>query len=344
MKDVLGMAGIFFIFIGISAGAEEYKQLFLFHEGLAVAQTTSEEWVVINTQGEIVLSLSKLNLGGSLFSEGLMAVRTSSGKYGFIDITGKMVIQPHYSYAQPFSEGLAVVLVPSTGHDTKSKYGYVRKNGEVAIPLQYDNATSFHSGRAFVYRESGWFLIDQSGMFVTTQAFETVREFSEGLAAVRVNKRWGYINRDGVWKIPPCFTAAFPFSDGLAGVSRMGSSGWDFIDREGNVVFERVVDTIQFESTLYFQEGWAVIPKGNKYWYLSTDGRTLPAIYDRATDFSKGVAAVTIDGKAGIIDQTGNWVVPPGEFDGLGYFWEGRALAGKDGKTGYINAKGEWLF
>jgi hypothetical protein len=341
------LISIFFIFTGINIRAEEYRQLFLFNEGLAVAQTIGEEWVVINEQGLIVLSLSKLNVSsiwGNGFHEGLMAVSTGNGRRGFINIAGEMVIPPHYSHAESFSEGLAVVFMPPTGYDMKSKRGYIRKNGEFAIEPQYDNASSFHEGRAFVYRESDWFLIDQSGGFISNQAFETVRDFSEGLAPVRVDKRWGYINREGAWKIPPCFNVAFPFNNGLAAVAHTDRPGWDFIDQEGNVIFERVVDSIQFESSLYFREGWAVIPKGDKYWYLSTDGRRLPAIYDFATDFNEGVAMVWIDGKAGVIDQAGNWVVQPGEFDWIGPFREGKSIARQGNKIGYINTKGEWLF
>lgn len=344
MKNMFCLISLCFIFTGIDVRAEEFRQLFAFNEGLAVVQTTSEEWLVIDEQGTVVLSLSKLNMSGSVFSEGLMAVGTSNRKLGFIDITGKMVIPANYYYAKPFSEGLAVVSIPPTGYDMKAKYGYIRRNGEFAVEPQYDNAMSFHEERTFVHQGSGWFLIDQSGRFVSSQAFETVGDFSEGVAPVRVNKQWGYIDREGTWKIPPSLSAAFQFNNGLAGVARIDSPGWDFIDHEGNVVFERVVDTIQFESSLYFQEGWAVIPQGNKYWYLSTDGRRLPTIYDFASGFNEGVAMVWIDGKVGVIDQAGNWVVQPGEFDGINPFREGKAPARKGNKVGYINTKGEWLF
>jgi hypothetical protein len=294
MWRLLSMIIFFSVFATMSTSAVEIRPLSNYFNGLAFAETIDGEKVIIDEQGTIVLSLTKLDVSsawGKGFSEGLMGVMTKDKKYGYIDKAGKMVISPRYSYVEPFSEELAAVCIRLPVYNvTKSKWGYIRKNGEVVIPLQYDNVTSFHEGRAFVYRESGWFLIDQGGKFVSNQAFEAVRDFSEGVAPVRVNKRWGYIDGEGAWKILPCFIGAFPFNDGLAGVAHIDRPGWDFIDKEGNVIFEQVVDTIHLESSLYFREGWAIIPKENKYWYLSIDGKRLPAIYDRVTDFNEGVA------------------------------------------------------
>jgi hypothetical protein len=44
------------------------------------------------------------------FYEGLAGV-SIDGKYGFIDKTGKIVIQPQYDYVEDFSQGVAKVAV-----------------------------------------------------------------------------------------------------------------------------------------------------------------------------------------------------------------------------------------
>jgi hypothetical protein len=114
-----------------------------------------------------------------------------------IDMTGNMVIPPRYDLAEPFSGGLSAVKISPDGPRREGKWGYIRKNGETAIPQIYHNVTPFHEERAFVYKETGWFLIDQTGRFISDEPFETVRDFSAGLAPVRVNRLWGYIDRDG---------------------------------------------------------------------------------------------------------------------------------------------------
>jgi hypothetical protein len=344
-----------FFAAGMNAAADEYVELYSFYEGLAAAQKADGELVMINDRGMEVFSLSKKNLAnwGYRFSEGLMAV-SEKGKFGFADKTGNMVIPPRYDWAEPFSEGLAVVInIPNMPADLERKAGYIRKNGEIAIPLIYRNATPFHDGRAFVLKDTGWFLIDQAGRFISGESFESVhRGFSEGLAAVRVNKRWGYIDTEGKWKIPPSFGLAFEFNEGLACVI---GNGWDFINREGTVVFGDVAGILPQGYQLRFVNGWAIIPVKEdailppgyskyKYGYLNTEGKRLPAVYDFPGFFNEGIAVVQVGGEVGAIDQDGNWVFRLGEYEQLKGFTEGKAAARKDGKWGYINPKGEWLF
>jgi hypothetical protein len=347
-----------FSIAGINTAADEYNQLYPFYEGIAAARKTDGELVMINDQGLEVFSLSKLNLTnwGYRFSEGLMVV-SEKGKKGFVDKTGNMIIPPRYDWAEPFSEGLAVVNILSFLHNSlEKKAGYIRKNGEIAIPLIYSNAVSFHDGRAFVYKDTGWFLIDQTGKFLSDESFEVIhRGFSEGLAPVRANNhRWGYIDTEGKWKIPPRFIIAFSFHEGFACVVAE-SQGWSFIDRDGNVVFWDIADVLPQGSSLTFYDGWAIVPVEEglngpasvkyKYGYFSTGGKWLPAIYDFAFPFSDGVAVVRIGKDVGAIDHDGNWVFQLGEYEDLtGFISEGKLAAKKKGKWGYINMKGEWLF
>jgi hypothetical protein len=81
-------------------------------------------------------------------------------KRGFIDKTGKVVIEPQFDGAESFSEGLAAVKVGGV-NGNGGKYGYIDRMGKFAIALQFDEAASF----------------------------------SEGLAAVKVGNKWGYIGK-----------------------------------------------------------------------------------------------------------------------------------------------------
>jgi hypothetical protein len=288
------------------------------------------------------------------FSEGFMPVvgtaHNNRGKYGYIDKTGKIIIPPRYMYAELFSEGLAAVKLPHSIPGMSGIWGYIQKNGEFVIAPMYDNVTPFHDGRAFGYKKGeGWVLIDKTGKQISGQLFEAVRNgFSEGLAAVRVNHGWGFIDTEGRWKIPPPrFGPAYSFNEGLAGVG-LDTGGWGFINKEGNVVFDRVTDLLPLEYTLQFYKGWALIPyitgSTTKYGYLCRDGRKLPAIYRAASDFYEGVAVVWVDSGVGIIDEEGGWVIPPGEFESLSPISDGMVIAIKNGKISCINTKGALLF
>ena len=59
------------------------------------------------------------------FSEGLAAVRIGdekTGKWGFIERTGKVVVTPQFDFASKFSEGLAAVRI---GDDKTGRWGYI---------------------------------------------------------------------------------------------------------------------------------------------------------------------------------------------------------------------------
>jgi hypothetical protein len=87
------------------------------------------------------------------FSEGLAPVRVGdadSGRWGYVDTTGRMVIQPKFTWAGPFSEGRAAVTV---GDLLKGKQGYINRAGEMVIEPQFDTAGLFVGGRARVFRQ-----------------------------------------------------------------------------------------------------------------------------------------------------------------------------------------------
>jgi len=94
-----------------------------FSEGLApVALQQTGRWGYINRRGEIVIS-PKFGMAQS-FSEGRAAVVDRSGKWGYIDSSGKMVIQPKFSEAAAFLNGLAQVGLDGT------KIGYIDQDGK----------------------------------------------------------------------------------------------------------------------------------------------------------------------------------------------------------------------
>jgi hypothetical protein len=95
------------------------------------------------------------------FSEGLAPV-LSFNKLGFIDTTGRVVIEPMFRGTSGFSEGLAAVKV--IGNDGQYVWGYIDRAGRFRIAPQYSEAQPFAGGLAHVVTEDGQGrLIDRSG-------------------------------------------------------------------------------------------------------------------------------------------------------------------------------------
>jgi hypothetical protein len=84
------------------------------------------------------------------------------GKVGFIDKSGKTVIQPAYEDALiGFCEGLCAVSVARPGkHDGnvgRIKWGFIDKTGAFVIKPLYEAAEEFWNGLAYVKLEGEWY-------------------------------------------------------------------------------------------------------------------------------------------------------------------------------------------
>jgi hypothetical protein len=181
-----------------------------FSEGLACVKIDGKIGY-INKSGQFViepkfssenaLSAGLLSALGVLpspksFSEGLAAVNVD-GKWGYIDKTGQIVIEPKFDRPGVFSGGLARVTIGK-------KRGYIRRNGEYAIEPRFFTAGTFHEGLAFVSEDgSKSCCIDETGDVVFELKSGFPKRFYCGLAPVLGRKEHlGYVNRRGkfVWK------------------------------------------------------------------------------------------------------------------------------------------------
>jgi len=117
------------------------------------------------------------------------------------------------------------------------------------------------------------------------QRFGRDCSWADSLGSYKSGGRWGYYHAwHGTGVIPPKYIIAYPFSEGKAAV--LNEAGWlEFIDREGKVV-------ISFPYAY----------RGN---------------IRRRIAFSDGRCVVAgRDGKYGVVDGSGGWIIPP-EYDDI---------------------------
>lgn len=231
-------------------------------------------------------------------------------KFGYINTTGEVVIQPQFVQAWFFSEGLAVACVE------REKCGYIDETGKFAINPQFQLASRFSEGLAGVVIENKIGYVDKTGKYVINPQFEMTRGpndwqaifsiFSEGLAAVRIAGKYGYIDKAGKIAVNPQFDIGLPFMEGLAGV-KIGEK-WGYIDKEGKIVVNP-----QFDGAHPFINGLAAAKMGNQWGYIDKTGKiVINPQFDFAAPFaSEGAAVVFLKDKAGFIDKNGKYLVNP---------------------------------
>ena len=156
-------------------------------------------------------------------------------KFGFIDISGKTVVDFQYDWAEQFFDGLAMVV-------KDGKYGYINTAGEVVIPLEFDGAAHFSEGLAAMKVNGSWGFMDTSGKIVIDphylpRIWGSPMIFCEGLAAVRIETGTGFINKSGEMVVPAVYSSAEDFAYGLA---RVGSlSNPDYVNKRGEVIWSK---------------------------------------------------------------------------------------------------------
>ncbi len=263
-------------------------------------------------------------------------------KYGYIDENGKVIVQPIYSNAFEFSDGLGSVRY-------KGLDGFVNKTGKLVIKNQFYAAVGFHEGYCEVNNGKEVFgYISKQGKYVVKPQFEWSlnSDFSDGLACVKpvgsdTIYSLGYIDTTGKMVIKPKFDVASKFTEGLAAVRGSSIYKFGYINKKGDFVIET-----KFDWAYEFVNGIACVNINNKYGFINKKGDyVIPPIYDDASSFSEGYAYVKKDGYWWYINQKGQVMFNTNNDDEYlmeDYsFHEGLALFKYNGKYGYINKKGE---
>jgi len=179
-----------------------------FSGDLAPVRTADGVMAFVNRAGKLELAGKVDSLMPFGFTEGL-APAGSGGKWGFIDTTGKWIIDPQFERAGNFADGLAPVVVGG-------RTGYIDSKGKFVVNPQYDFGDEFYEGLAVFTSAGKMGFIDTKGRAVCDAKFLAAAHFSDGLAAVKTEDGWGFIDRTGKMVVSPKFDSASMFQNGLA--------------------------------------------------------------------------------------------------------------------------------
>jgi len=200
----------------------------------------------------------------------------SGDKWGYVDKTGKYVINSQFEEAYTFSEGLALFK------SIDGKWGFIGEDGKYAINPIYKEAASFSEGLACVVMQDGkpQFINKENKVMFTVDKAESCSSFSGGMSRVKIKGKWGYIDKSGKVVINPIYEDARGFEEGLALVSKIDDSKkeklWGFIDETGAVKinFQFLENKEAWRDPESFQEGLAFVSSDGKLWgCIDKDGK-----------------------------------------------------------------------
>jgi len=150
-----------------------YHQVLEFSPGGIAAVADASGWRFVDRSGQTQIAHPwMVDNYPDPFQEGLARAVEEQG-FLFFDDRGRVVLRTAYSYAEPFSGGLALVCtgclperVGEQLHWIGGRWGFIDRQGREVIPCRYDDATSFDEGVARVKLGGEWLTIDPSGRTV----------------------------------------------------------------------------------------------------------------------------------------------------------------------------------
>jgi hypothetical protein len=254
--------------------------------------------------------------------------------------------------------------------------GAVRRDGTVAVPPRYDWVGTFSESRAAV-RVGGFYgFVDEDGREVVKPQYRIVDDYKFGFAQIDVDGKSGLIDRDGRMVIAPKygFIAAigpdrFRVSEhrrlgGTVGSENFSGIRSEFTPSGGVTVYGPPLEFTNM-AVIDISGQWIEPPSASqsrgfdkddpsirwvqrdKLWGLArADGSWLiEPKFQQADPLMDGLARVTLNGKIGFIDRTGNFAIEP-IFDKVWWFKPGfgRTSAQRDGIIGVIDKTGAWVF
>jgi hypothetical protein len=132
-----------------------------------------------------------------------------TAKWGFIDKTGKIAIEPKFLGAKEFSEGLAAA---KQSDKFPSMWGFIDKQGQWVIPPKYYDVHSYCEGVAAFKEKGKWGLMNKKGEIIHEAFFQDIIfPFSNGMIPVKEAGKWGFLDTQGKWVIKPQFAKAGRF-------------------------------------------------------------------------------------------------------------------------------------
>lgn len=272
----------------------------------------------------------------------------SSGKYGFVDETDRIVIPAQYDKVNYFENGLAFIM-------KNGKCGFIDKTGKAVIPIIYDDIMNlkegefffeyFKYGLAIVKKDGKYGAVDRTGQIIIPAQYDWLSPFQNDITTMEQNGKWGVLDRNGKIIIPCLYDSGLRFTENMA--SALLNDKYGFIDKKG-----RMIIPATFEYASVFAEGLALVRQNDKYGFIDTTGKlVIPAQFDDITDFTlygcssyfpEDMAEVKQNGKWGFIDRKGNVVITP-QFDSTDKFSGGIACVSLNGKQGLINKTGKFV-
>ncbi|MHB1391610.1 MAG: WG repeat-containing protein [Clostridia bacterium] len=194
----------------------QYGFAYDFKEGLAFIDDSGDTFYgYIDKKGNVVWNNVDKTVGSNTGAQEKLYGISLNRKYGYMDRSGKVVVEPQYEGTYTFYEGLSAVK-------KDNKWGLIDKSGILLCEPQFKDVGSYSEGLISV----------RVGLVYESKNSKTTIY------------REGYADKNGNVLISPQYGQAYSFKDGMAevyldtvGMAPETPFGRSYIDKSGNFIW-----------------------------------------------------------------------------------------------------------
>jgi hypothetical protein len=255
--------------------------------------------------------------------------------WGYIDKLGKIVVTPVYDFVKGYEKGVGLVY-------KNEKWGAVNKDGYHFLNCEYSNIQYADSKEMLiVHRKSVKYgLMDTLGRIVVPAKYDEIENIGHIYVPINIDNKWGFADKNGNLIISPQYEVVNPFNQNFASVKYNGK--WGLIDAKG-----RIIIPFKYTKMGNFEEGLIWVKNGSEYCYINEYEKVKFCINAGfVNDFKFGVARVIEQGKWGLINTSGDYIIRPRFNDIKPFDDNGLAIVqygDSNTKFGVINTRGEFI-
>lgn len=279
-------------------------------------------------------------------SDGLARVRVS-GKVGFVDRSGRFVIDPVFDEAWAFApgfantpvrQGVSAGVIDRTGtwvFKTPQTSGLQR-----AVSSDRDGGTQFgwhFQGRGILAQR--WGLLDVDGHALLEAAFDQpVQRCADGHLAALKDRQWLYFRSDGSPLQPPSGQIVGSGCSSTAPYIVKAGDRFGLVRGDGKEILPPALDAL-----IAVTNGVWNAKRNGKWGRIGPDGHWL--FEPKFDELSRGtpILVAAMNTKRGLLKADGSWLIEP-RFDAVRLLDSETALVATDGASGVIRVQDQsWV-
>lgn len=156
----------------------KYNNAWGFKNDRALVKVEEDKYLIIDKEGKELAELPYENIAPDEENEMFMFMDNNK-LYGYFNEKGEVIVEPKYSKAFPFEDGVAVVS-PSDGKEENKKWGVIDKENNYVIEPEYSSITYLGEGLFAVAKDEAEIYgdIDLTKQAIMTKEGKTLTDFS----------------------------------------------------------------------------------------------------------------------------------------------------------------------